>query len=196
MRLMDLLGLPDEPTLMWHGGRMDGSVEVQTPRKGRYEAGPGIYLTTRYETARRYAKGGGSTFLVSLKPNLRFSEDVSIPLQSGIDFAQKYLGTKKKNIIADLKANCDRHNLETFRANILINLVVNYEAGSGRAGLALAKFLSDNGVDGSLENMSGAEQWVVICNPSAILKVERIRAETVSSGDVRELLRELPRIVR
>ncbi len=30
----------------------------KTQSKGRYESGPGLYLTTHYETARKYAKGG------------------------------------------------------------------------------------------------------------------------------------------
>ena len=189
MHYRELLESETPPILMWHGGRMDGSAEVQTPRKGRYEAGPGIYMTTKYDTARKYAKGGGATFLVSVKPDLHLAEDVLIPLQDGIDFAQKYLGGKKKNIIADLRANCDRHNADAFRANVIVNLVVNYEAGSGRAGMALAKFLSDSGVDGSLYSISSKEQWLVICNPAAILNVKRVAAADVSME-----MRDLPRI--
>jgi GNAT superfamily N-acetyltransferase len=166
---------------LWHGGRISGSIEVQKPTKGRYEAGPGLYLTTSYQRAYSYAKGGGSTFLVTLKPNLNFADDVQIPLQDGIEFATRYLGSKGKSIIADLKSNCTRMKSDTFSADTLINLVVNYEVGAGSKGLALVDFLVEHGVDASKEDQGNKEQWVVVFNPNAVTKIKKVPAKEVTS---------------
>lgn len=189
MKLLELFesAAPTGPQL-WHGSkRWDGQPEVRAPKQGRYEAGPGIYLTTKYETAYKYAKGGGSTMLVTLKPNLRFADEVMIPLDRGIDFVKNCPRMKsKKDIIADLRSNCDRHNTEAFRASVLINLIVNYEAGAGEVGIHVANFLASLGVDVSLERQSGGEQWLVVINPRAIQNVKRIPASEVQM-DMRQL---------
>jgi len=62
---------------MWHGSRnWDDSPEIRAAKQGRYESGIGINLTSNYKTARKYAKGGGSTMLVTLKPNLKYAKEV------------------------------------------------------------------------------------------------------------------------
>jgi hypothetical protein len=177
---------------LWHGGRLYGPIEIQAPSKGRYEAGPGLYLTTSYARATQYAKGGKATYLVSVKDNLTFADKVEIPLAEGVEFATRYLG-KGKLIATDLKNHCERMKKDTFSADILINLTVNYEAGSGKKGLALLRFLVDHGVDAALEAPSfgheGKEQWVVVFNPKVVTKVRQISAKEVTPE-----MRHMPRI--
>jgi ribosomal protein S18 acetylase RimI-like enzyme len=164
---------------LWHGGRIYGPIQIQAPTKGRYEAGPGLYLTTSYSRASSYAKGGGSTFLVSLKDGLNFANKVEIPLNEGAEFATRYLG-KGKLIAKDLKANCERMKKNTFTADILINLTVNYEAGSGKRGMYLLNFLVEHGVDAAIEEQGNGEQWVVVFNPKVVTKVRKIPAAEVT----------------
>lgn len=174
---------------MWHGSRRwDGSPEIRAPRAGRYEAGPGIYLTTHYATARKYAKGGGTTFLVTVDRSFRLAENVVIPLEVAIDFVKQRMRHKAK-IIADLKMNAARQNTAGVIASVLINLTVNYEAGAGNAGLALAKFLREQGVDASLEAPTGQEQWLVVINPRIIRSMTAMPAAKVSTD-----LYQLPRV--
>ncbi len=183
--------IPGVGRQFWHGGRITGQIEIQTPTKGRYEAGPGLYLTTSYQRACKYAKGGGSTFLITLKDNISFADDVLIPLKDGVEFATKYLGGKGKEIAADLRNNCSRRNQEAFTANTIINLVVNYEAGAGAKGKALLQFLQEHNVDAALESPSmgdNGEQWVVVFNPSVVLKVKKVPA-----ADVTPEMRNLPK---
>jgi hypothetical protein len=123
-----------------------------------------------------------------LKPNLRFADKVEIPLSEGVEFATRYLG-KGKLIAADLKANCERMKKDTFTADIIINLTVNYEAGAGKKGLALTKFLVDHGVDAAIENQSGGEQWVVVFNSDVV-----VRARKVPAAEVTKEMRELPKV--
>jgi len=127
---------------MWHGSkRWDGSPEIRSPRAGRYEAGPGIYFTTNYETARRYAKGGGSVMLAEIDMGIKLAHDVMIPIEDAVSFVKSAPRMKhKKEIIADLRRNGSRRDSTSIFSYVLINLVVNYEAGSGDAGIALARF--------------------------------------------------------
>jgi hypothetical protein len=186
MRLYELAE-PADTFLMWHGSRRwDGRPEIRAPREGRYEAGPGIYLTNRYMTAAKYAKGGGSTMLVAIDRHLRMAWDVDVPLADAIAFVKATRMGHKKEIIADLQANASRKNQDTVKAAVLINLTVNYRAGSGNAGLALARFLREHGVDASLEDQSGSEQWLVVINPQIIRSIKPVRASDVTM-DMRDL---------
>lgn len=181
---------PTDTVQFWHGGRWDGSPEVQAPKKGRYEAGPGIYLTTRYSTARKYAKGGGSTILVDVASNLTFADKTEVPIEKAVAFIQNVRRMKaKKAIIDDLRSNHTR--IGTLKAQVLINLVVNYEAGSGDAGLEVAAFVRSLGVDASLEMQSREgghhEQWLVVYNPKIIRSYRK-----VIPNDVTDEMRHLP----
>lgn len=171
---------------MWHGSkRWDGNPEVQAPRKGHYEAGPGIYFTTHYSTASRYAKGGGSVMLAEIDRNLRLADTVLIPLETVICFVQDCPRMRhKREIIADLKGNAARHHAESIYAEILVNLVVNWEAGAGHVGLAVAKFLREQGVDALLDrSRSGGENWLVVINPSVIKSIKRVRPQDVPASE-------------
>lgn len=166
--------------LMWHGSRRwDGAPEIKPPRAGRYEAGPGIYFTTNYLTARRYAKGGGVTFLGTLDRSMRLADEVLIPLDTALRFVKDAPRMRyKAEIATDIKNNTARRQADSVVATILINLVVNYEAGAGASGVALARFLREQGVDASLERQSN-EDWLVVNNPQIILSMRRMPAQEV-----------------
>ena len=162
---------------MWHGGTLEGDLEVRSPSKGRYEAGPGIYLTSSYERARKYSKGGKSTFLVTLKSNINYAHNVNIELNSMTTF----LGNgKKSNLIKqDLINYSTRTGKSQIPAEVLINLFVNHEAGSGQNGLKLINFLVENGVDANFHRSTGDEVWIVVMNPKIIVNIQKIPANKV-----------------
>jgi hypothetical protein len=168
--------------LMWHGSRKwDGSPEIRAPRKGRYEAGPGIYLTTNYLTASKYAKGGGATMLAEVSSDLSLAQTAEIALAAVLAFVKSNRIRHKAEIAADLQRHAARIQRDSVPAFVLINLVVNYEAGSGDAGLAVARFLREQGIDGSLERQS-TEDWLVIINPRVIQSMKRISAKDVPTS--------------
>ncbi len=165
---------------MWHGSRKwDGTPEIRMPRVGRYEGGPGIYFTNSYSTAYKYAKGGGSVMLAEINSELRLSDDVLIPMSAVIDFIKKTRMIHKREIIADVEANGNRMKSESITANVLVNLMVNYEAGAGNAGVALAHFLTEHGVDASTERKSNDEVWLIVINPRVIQSIKKIPAKDV-----------------
>ncbi len=52
---------------------------------------------------------------------------------------------------------------------ILNNLIVNHEAGSGSVGTEIAKYFVSKGADASIQDQSGDEQWLIVFNPKIII---------------------------
>ena len=56
---------------VWHGGKLEDSYQDSiSHKKGRWEHGPGLYLTTHYDTAKKYLdivlNGGGAKSMSKL----------------------------------------------------------------------------------------------------------------------------------
>lgn len=168
---------------LWHGGRRwDGGPEVRPSRRGRYECGPGIYLTNRYDRARKYAAGGGVTLKVTLVDNVRWLEDANLPREVVEEFVRGAKGLlRKKDILEDLRKSVSRMR-DTVPASYLVNLCVNHDAAPGKAGVRLAEWLVEQGIDASLHSVNGREDWVVVFNPKVIRRHQVISASTIQ-GD-------------
>lgn len=178
---------------LWHGGmRWDSAPEVQAPRGGRYECGPGIYLSTDYEDAYRYARGGKVTTLVTLTSELSLLENTLLPLDTVVDFVKGLARLKhRKEILTDLRANVarkvDAHvGPAEVNAQVLVNLCVNYEAVAGKPGVALARWLAEQGIDAAWHSPHGRKHWLVVFNPKVIKSYKVIRAADVTL-DMRHL---------
>lgn len=174
---------------LWHGGRRwIDSPAVQAPKKGRYECGPGIYLTNAYERARgKYAKGGGVTTLVTLKDGIRWLETAKLPLEAQLGFVNGTARLHKRAAIErDLHKCAERMRSDLLPACFLVNLCVYHEALSGQPGIQLAAWLAEQGIDASLYSASGAEQWVIVFNPEIIHSFK-----VVPASEVTDLQREI-----
>ena len=158
------------------------SPQYYPAKKGRYEGGNGIYLTTSYETARKYAKGGKIVLAVYVKPDYKKIWDVMIPVQEMIDFVSSIRMKNKKQVIEGIKASMDRQHKTMLPAAILNNLVVNFEAGSGEAGVLVNQFLVSKGVDAEVTN-KGVEDWLVVFNPRIIVKWEKVNPAEMKPQD-------------
>ena len=159
---------------MYHGGQKWSFLprELQPSFKSRYEAGVGIYFTNYYETARKYAKGSRVVQIVEIDKNFKDISDVKVPIKELLDFIKSVpLMKKKKEIMIDIVNYAKRINASSVPLNVLNNLVVNYEAGSGKPGLEIAKFFVSKGGDASVQNQSGNEFWLVVFNPKIMKKV-------------------------
>lgn len=176
---------------MWHGGRRwTGGPELRAPKAGRYECGPGIYLTNRYLRALEYAKGGGVTTLVTLRDGLRWLERSELPLDTLKQYVRSAPGFRKREaVLADLDRSASRVQRDNLPVTYLVNLCVYYEVLSGGQGVRLAQWLSEQGIDASLHSVNGEEQWVIIFNPSAIAQYRALPAAQVSLEQY-----ELPRL--
>ncbi len=177
---------------MWHGSqRWEGKPEVRAHKRGHAEAGAGIYTTTSYETARKYAKGGGAVIRFELEPDIRWLEEARISPAEIVAFVHAERGMKKrKEIIADIERVAARTPGRDISAATIVNLMVNHEAIAGTPGQSLAAFLVAHGIDAS-HDRRGNEDWVVIFNPAKIRSTKVIAAKDIAVADY-----DLPRIQR
>ncbi len=173
---------------LYHGGRRwEGPPEIQAALKGRHECGPGTYFTTRYETARRYSKGGGVVILAELDPGIRWLENVELPVASMRDFVLDQPRLRKRSeILDDLKRAALRLKRDVIPAYYLVNLCINHEALTPQNGPAMAAWLVEHGIDASLYSKDASEEWVIVFNPDSILSFKQVKSNDIdwSSPDL------------
>lgn len=169
---------------LWHGGRgLEFSYQEMLPhKKGRWEHGPGLYLTTHYETAAKYAKGGGKVYEVTIRKGTNIN-DVTIDKQEAIDFIKKIVIKRlQPGIIENIERAAQRgDNPEVIRINIIVNLCLNYDALQAANTVLLRQFLVNHGVDYDIEPRFGGrnETVVIVYNPKCITKVKSVKASDV-----------------
>lgn len=175
---------------LWHGGKdLEYSYHTFKPtKKQRWVHGPGLYLTTHYERALKYAKGRGSTYKIELNiDNTKEIHQVDIPIENALEFIQKNIIKKHQTkIIEDIYEAMDRKNsISHIPASSFLNLIINYEAIQNSKTKALNQFLIDQGVDyEAVTNYGGRNETVfVIYNLSIIQSVKAIPAKNVSLDD-------------
>jgi hypothetical protein len=125
-------------------------------------------------------------------------EDVSLSLQDALDFTTSVVvKAKQGRIIERLIENAQNHNheekvllgagTEHVHATSLVNMCINADATLGNKGVALAEFLTSQGIDCSFMHKSGNEHWGVIFNPQSISSYAKVLAKEVGY-EKRELL--------
>jgi hypothetical protein len=182
---------------LWHGGkRWDGRPEVRPSKQGRYECGPGIYLSTNYSTARKYATGGKVVTRVSLADNIGWLERTKLPLKELLH----YLDTaprlpRREAVKRDFLERQDRRSLapnDLCDVARLVNTLINEELLAGKLGVHLAEWLTSKGIDASLHSPRVGEQWVIVFNPAAIKKHTATSPSSVALADYELPFIELP----
>lgn len=130
----------------YHGGAAwgYGKPMVMPAKKGRYEGGPGIYMTTSYNRAKSYAGGSKIVQLIEVDANkIVLPNKVQVELSDVMELLSSIRIKNRKQLIQDLENSFKKgHNT----ADIVINLLVNNESLSGDAGPIVAKWLSNHGV--------------------------------------------------
>ncbi len=170
---------PDAHIVLWHGARAwEGPPSIREARKGRTEAGPGLYLTTSYETATKYAKGGGKILRFELEPALHWLEGTAVPMADAVEL----LGRLRMNAgVRKMIAERLRESAERIAGRIpqgavmaawVVNNLVNSDALSGANGPAVARWLVAHDIHASLHHAKSDEDWVILFDPSKVLRVE------------------------
>lgn len=173
---------------LWHGGRdLEYSYHsFKNPSKNNWEYGPGLYLTTHYETARKYAKGGGKTYKITFELGNDIDEQL-LHITDVNDFiAKSVVGSKQKKLLEDVYFNMERmKQKEHIQANFFLNLVINNNAVIGKRITDLNNLLVEHGADyGRVNRYAGRDETVfVLFNLKKILKVKTLIARDVSLNE-------------
>lgn len=158
----------------YHGGRRweGGGAEIRPCRPGRYECGPGIYLSTCYTTAQRYAKGGGVVQLVAIPADVCWLEDTRVSLADAEAFISSRARLRNRDrVLDDLRRVADRQPAADgmLPAEVLRNLSVNHDILGSDHGPALAAWFVGQGIQASLNRQSGREDWLVVFEPQIMI---------------------------
>lgn len=141
---MDIIPSSEPRTMsFWHGGKLDFYSEVKY-KKGRWEYGPGLYLTTNYTTAQEYSRGGRLLYMITIKKGTDVSE-INIPVALVQDFIDTYVIQKKQK---ECKERTDARSKNSIVSlQYVQNIFVNGEYLQTSNVGELNKFLKNNGAD-------------------------------------------------
>ena len=160
----DLKRIISESVLtLWHGGNLELGLENIAHKGSRWEHGPGLYLTTHYDTARKYSKGSRKLYRIVIKKgtNLR---DVNIPMSETFSFIDGYvIKAKRKEILSRIEA---RSKNGAINADTFLNIIINENAIKNTDTDKLRIFLVKQGIDYSVvDNAFGwGERMLVLFN--------------------------------
>lgn len=170
-----IVTMPDIPNTQtfWHGGNLDEYDDIIAQKGGRYEYGPGLYITDHYGTAKKYAKGSRKLYMITVE-NGQDINDAKISLDKLNEFVDSYvIGSKKKEIKKTLASYAKNGEVRAYLFN---NMMVNEKAVKSTNTKAWREFLVDNGID--YEIVSNAFGWgermMVLYNMKKIKKVQQI----------------------
>lgn len=153
----------------WHGGDLTNIDDTLSQRKGRYEYGSGLYLTTKYEVAKKYAKGSRKLYLVEVQKGTDIS-DSFLKHSDLIAFIKKHVTKAKQN---EIISRLDRHVKDgQVKAFIFNNIMLNEGALKPAKTVELQSFYVSNGIDYEIVNnpFGWGEDMMILYNMKKIVK--------------------------
>ena len=175
MKIHELLENSDSsPTMtLWHGGNLTDDLSLISQKKGRFEYGSGLYTTTHYGTARKYAKGSRKLYKIVLSKG-NDANSTTIDYDAAINFVDSYVTRSKRN---EVKSRMEKFKKDSvILAEIFNNIILNSEAITASNTRQLSQFLVDQGIDYlKVSNAFGwGEMMIVIFNLKKIVKIQRV----------------------
>jgi hypothetical protein len=158
----------------WHGGNLDSYDDVIAQKNGRYEYGPGLYITTHYDTAKKYAKGSRKLYLVTVQKGNDIS-DAMLPVDNVAKFINTYVVSAKRREIWE---RLQRFNVDgMIKAYNFNTILLNEKAVKPVNTSALRTFYVDNGIDYEMvDNAFGwHENMMVLYNMKKIINVIQVK---------------------
>lgn len=164
----------------WHGGNLDSYDDIIAQKNGRYEFGPGLYITTHFETAQKYARGSRKMYLVTVENGVDIAKAV-LSEDAVKGFIKSYvIGSKKKEIWKRLQ----KYKVgDSYKAYVFNNMILNEKAIKSTNTSQLRQFYIDNGIDYELvfNPFGWGETMMVLYNMKKI-----VQAIPLKSGDTPE----------
>lgn len=168
---------PSIPNTMnfWHGGNLDDYNDIIAQKNGRYKYGAGLYITTHYETAKRYAKGSRKLYLITVENGVDIN-DSYLDVEKVKEFISTYIiGSKRKMLWERLQKYIDGNKV---RAYVFNNIILNEECIKSTNTRYLRSFYVDNDIDYEIvDNPFGwGEKMMVLYNMKKIVNVIHVKS--------------------
>lgn len=154
--------------VLWHGGNLDSNEDMIAHKGGRWEFGPGLYLTTHYDTARKYSKGSRKLYRVKVKKGTNL-KDIDLPLSEVMEFVDTWVIKSKRKDVKERINN--RAKNEKIEGDIFLNIMINEFAIKNTDTDKLRAFLVQRGVDYSIQDNAFGwnERMIVLFNMGNII---------------------------
>jgi hypothetical protein len=172
----NLISPSKDPNILslWHGGNLDFNKDVIVHKGGRWEYGPGLYLTTKYEVVSKYARGSRKLYMVDIMIGTDL-KTVSLPLDVVNNFINSRVIKRKK--IEVLAGVSRRIKDEALNADTFLNILINNDAIKNSETDILRKFFVANKIDYNIiDNAFGwGEKMIVLFNMKKIDKITVVK---------------------
>jgi len=171
---------------LWHGGNLDYNQEGVAHKKGRWEFGPALYLTTHYDTARKYSKGSRKLYQITISRGTDI-KDVNIALPAVMEFVDNYVIRAKSK---DIKSRIEKYvKADKVNADIFLNIIINEDAIKSTDTNNLRQFLVSEGVDYSIQdNAFGWNERVI-----ALFNMKKIVSKKIITSKDKVEVYDLPK---
>lgn len=159
----------------WHGGDLDDIDNNLSHKGGRWEFGPGLYLTTQYDVVQKYAKGSRKLYKVTVEHG-RELDDEWFTRETVDAFVNKHVIKARRK---DVSAALDRTQRDgRVNGNTFLNILINNNAIRNTDTNELRKFFVQNNVDYHVvDNAFGwGEKMMVLFDMSKIVGVQRVKS--------------------
>lgn len=159
----------------WHGGNLNDIYnDMVAHKKGRFEYGAGLYLTSHYGTATKYAKGSRKLYQITIRKGIDISE-VNINKDKCLNFINEFVIKNKKKEIIERMLKYDKNGIP---ADIFQNVIINEEAIKPANTTELRTFMVDNGIDYCIvDNAFGwHERMIVLFNTKLIVNQRIVKS--------------------
>ena len=171
----NVINIPDDPNTMnfFHGGDLDEIKDNPKYKSDRQHFGSGLYLTTSYDVAKKYAKGNRKFYLVTVE-NGNEIHDVKLNINVLIEFINQNFSKNVAKKILEL-ANYKIYNNEV-PAYLINNILINHKFLRPKNTPMWRNFLVSNGIDYEIvDNAFGFnETMMILFNTRKIKYVKRI----------------------
>lgn len=177
-------GATGVPTMdFWHGGNLDDYSDIIAQKSGRYEYGSGLYLTTKYDVAIKYAKGSRKLYKVTIEAGNEISKSF-VEFEKLAAFVKGYVSAPKRKGILDRLSSHMKDG--KVRASIFNTILLNEKAISPSKTYNLRSFYIDNGIDYEIvDNAYGwGEKMVVLYNMKKIVEAKVVDRSKITVYDL------------
>lgn len=164
---------------LWHGGNLDVYKDTTAHRGGRWEHGPGLYLTTHYDTAKKYAKGSRKLYRIVVEKGSDLYES-KLDMEPVKDFIDTYVF---KALRKDILARLEKYGSTQVPAEIFLNVMIDGKPGGDGYAIRstdtdkLRQFLVSQGIDYAIvDNAFGWHERMLV-----LFNMDKIKSKQVVS---------------